>query len=127
MASRCLKGTECFEGGNAWAGHAMYFKKILTLQQEKSIAMAILIAHIYNIFRSDWRDGDRAMIQRYLKTINRTATSNGVQIHKSYLRALVGMDRRTLEDIGVSPQEVVMFSPSAVAWNSGVIASGRIR
>lgn len=62
------------------------------------------------------------MLQRYLKLINSTARSGGVR--KPYLYALVGLDRRTLEDIGVSPQEVAMFSPSAAVWNAGVLANG---
>ena len=64
------------------------------------------------------------MIQRYLKLVNSAVTSNGVRTDKPYLRALVGLDRRALEDIGVSLQEVEVFSPSTTVWKNDVIASG---
>jgi hypothetical protein len=38
---------------------------------------------------------------------------------------LAELDRRTLEDIGASPEAVAMCSPlKAVRWNADVIASG---
>ena len=43
---------------------------------------------------------------------------------KPYHRALMGLDRRALEDIGISQQEIALVLPSAVTWNSAVIASG---
>ena len=58
------------------------------------------------------------MFQRYLKYNDR------LRAKKPYLRALVGLDRRALEDIGVPQQEIALVLPSAVTWNSVVIASG---
>ena len=60
----------------------------------------------------------KTVFQRYLKY------TDIKRAKKPYLRALVGLDRRALEDIGVPPQEIALVLPSAVTWSSAVIASG---
>lgn len=61
------------------------------------------------------------MIQRNL---NQSNSIGGVRTGKPRLPALVGLDRHTLEDIGVSTQEVAACSPPSAVWKTGVIAGG---
>ena len=58
------------------------------------------------------------MIQRYLKYLGRFDRRHA---KNPYLRALAGLDRHALKDIGISEQEIAMIAPSP---GSVVIASG---
>lgn len=65
------------------------------------------------------------MIYRFLNLVKGATRPRAKPICNPDLNALAELDRRTLEDIGASPEAVAMCSPlKAVRWNADVIASG---
>ena len=61
------------------------------------------------------------MTQLYLNLLRRPGSR---QAQKPYLRALTGLDRHALQDIGISEQEIAMIAPLEAPAGPTVTASG---
>lgn len=64
------------------------------------------------------------MIRTILKLIESGSGTYAPPASKPHLRSLIHLDAHLLEDIGVSPQEVVMASPRSAARGRFAVIAG---